>query len=159
MTTEVEAQKKNTFLIAMTTLICLSASLMTLTLYTPTREKILDLTGAYDRKVIGKIDGNITQNGPHITVVKIKTRQEISIEIFEKKSEQDSYQLKRKIDLPDIQDAYFNLYGEATNLALTDVDSDGVQEIIAPTLDQDLSPRLNVIKYDPTTGSFDRAAR
>ena len=52
------------------------------------------------------------------------------------------------IPLPDHKDGFFLYQGEATNLALEDVDGDQQLDIIAPSYDNNLVARLNVYSYD-----------
>ena len=44
--------------------------------------------------------------------------------------------------------------GQATNLALKDIDGDNSMEIIVPTYDSNLVAHLNVYKYDPFSRRF-----
>ena len=50
----------------------------------------------------------------------------------------------------------FDLKGNTTNLAIMDVDHDGVLELLAPAYDDNLIPRLNIYKYSPQDRSFTR---
>ena len=84
----------------------------------------------------------------------IKNKNSLSIEVYDQDAEEMT--LIAKIPLNETRDAYFSAKGNATNLALTDVDSDGALEIVAPTYDDQMIPRLNIFKYNPETKSFDR---
>ncbi|HEY1078908.1 MAG TPA: hypothetical protein VGE46_02390 [Bdellovibrio sp.] len=62
-----------------------------------------------------------------------------------------------KIPLFDARDGHVLMQGNATNLAITDVDKDGQLEIVVPTYDDQSVPRLNIFRYNPLNKAFDRA--
>jgi hypothetical protein len=88
--------------------------------------------------------------------LKIQTADTLSLEVFESDGDSQKMKFFKRIVLPETRDAYFNFHGNATNLALTDVDGDGSMEIVAPTFDENLIPRLNVYKYDSERQDFIR---
>lgn len=105
------------------------------------------------RKVLSTATGDITGEGQLIKVVKIKTQKGLFIEIY---SVDASHQgpLVNRFRLPDTRDGYFHFRGQATNLALDDLDGDRVLEILAPSFDEELVAHLNIYKYDAETKSF-----
>ncbi|MGZ3774183.1 MAG: hypothetical protein ACXVCN_10730 [Bdellovibrio sp.] len=107
-----------------------------------------------DRTVLAKVSGNLTSQGPQVTVLKIKTKESLSLEIYSNAPQ--SQTLMAKVPLSESQDGYFLLQGNATNLAIADIDKDGDSEIVAPTYDDQMIPRLNIFKYNSATKSFDR---
>ena len=56
--------------------------------------------------------------------------------------------------IPDRRDAYFDLQGRATNLALKDMNADGKPEIIAPSYDDEGVAHLNVYSYSEDAKKF-----
>ncbi len=110
------------------------------------------------RTVISTAKGDLGGNGSIYTVAKIKTRDNIYLEIFENIADQAPHLVER-IELSDARDAYFNFDGQATNLAIDDVDGDGRPEILAPTFDRNLVGRLNVFQYNDSTQDFQKVIR
>lgn len=107
------------------------------------------------RSVLSTVDGNLLGDAVRFTVAKIRTRDALFIEIYEK-PEEGTMKLVEKVQLADTRDGYFSFNGRATNLALTDIDGDGRPEILAPSFDADLIGRLNVYKYVPGSKGLQR---
>lgn len=104
------------------------------------------------RIVLSSVDGHL-RDGTAIKVVKIKTHNGLFLEIYNK-SQSGHFPLMGSIPLPDHKDGFFLYQGEATNLALEDVDGDQQLDIIAPSYDNNLVARLNVYSYDQRSGEF-----
>jgi len=132
------------------------ALLVTAIAMTPSwRQEVRDFFSPEQRVILAKVSGSLTPEGPHVTVLKIQTRDSLILEVYTSDdSEQNT--LMAKITLPEKRDAYFQLKGNATNLSLVDVDNDGTLEIIAPAFDDQMIARLNIYKFNPATHSFDR---
>lgn len=90
------------------------------------------------------------------TILKIRQRDQIFVEVYKQTDPQAEAVFVTRIDLTDRKDAFFNFRGQATNLAVTDIDQDGVQEILIPAYDQDMTARLNIYKFNSTTNTFTR---
>ncbi len=108
------------------------------------------------RSVLSQAEGVLIPGEPPETVVKVLNRDHISLEIYSNPKDGAEHQLIYTIDLPDSRDAYFNYSGVATNLVLGDIDNDGQLEVLAPTFDENLIPRLRVYKYDMVSKTFYR---
>jgi hypothetical protein len=131
------------------------ALLVTMVAITPSlRQQVRDFFTPEHRTILAKVNGDLTGDGLKVMVLKIRTRESLVLEIY--RDEMEGMSLMAKITLPEKRDAYFLLKGNATNLGLADVDSDGVLEILAPTFDDQMVARLNIYKYNPQTHSFDR---
>lgn len=104
------------------------------------------------RVVLSTITGDITNDGILSKVVKVRSDNQIYIEIY--KLYNSGQELVSKLVIPDVHDGYFHIKGESTNLLLNDVDGDKVPEIIAPSFDKDLVAHLNVFKFDKNSKSF-----
>lgn len=96
------------------------------------------------------------ETGEKLVVLKVQTADSLALEIFlaDKTAARASF-LKR-IVLPEKRDGYFNFRGNSANLVMSDIDGDQIIDIIAPTFDDNLMPRLNVFKYIPDTKDFVR---
>lgn len=110
------------------------------------------------RTVVSTAKGDLSGAGSMYTVAKVKTRDNIYLEIFEN-IVNEAPRLVERIELADTRDAFFNFDGQATNLAIEDIDGDGKPEILAPTFDRNLTGRLNVFHYDETTRDFQKVIR
>lgn len=114
------------------------------------------------RTVVSTAKGNLSGTASTYTVAKVKTRDNIYLEIFETILEQmdldqppaSTQHLVERIELNGAHDAYFTFNGQTTNLAIDDINGDGKPEILVPTFDKNLVGRLNVIEYDRDSREF-----
>jgi len=122
------------------------------------------------RTVVSTAKGDLSGTGVMFTVAKVKTR-----EIFEtvieqtldgetesassSASESSATRLVERIEISDARDAFFSFNGQATNLAIDDINGDGRPEILVPTFDRNLVGRLNVFEYNNDTREFSRVIR
>lgn len=134
----------------------IAMSLITIAVVPSLRTSVRDFFADSQREILAKVSGHLSESGPQITVLKIKSKNTISIEIYTQ-DENGALVLMSKIPLFDARDGHVLIQGNATNLAITDMDKDGTLEIVVPTYNDQMVPRLNVFKYNPTTKSFDRA--
>lgn len=151
-----DAQKKKLFWISFPTLCLISTSLIILSVIPSSREFIRSIIVENSRIILAKADGDITGKGLIVSVIKVKSADTLSLEIFEHKNDPQGSKFLKRIILAEKRDAYFSFRGNATNLAVTDIDHDGTLEIVAPTFDENLIPRLNVFKYDLDRSDFIR---
>ena len=110
------------------------------------------------RVVVSTAKGDLLGVGTHLTVAKVKTRDSLLLEVYESVAD-GTQRLMERIELPDKKDGFFNFNGQATNLAIDDVDGDGRLEIIAPSFDQNLVGHLNIYHYDQGARGFQRVLR
>ena len=153
MSSESVFSKKEISLLAILAVIAMI--LVTVAVVPGLRTSAKALFSHQDRQILAKISGDIRPQGPHITVLKIKTEEGLSLEIYSV-DKTEGMTLMAKIPLSEKRDGYFSLKGNATNLALTDVDQDGAMEIVAPTYDDQMVPRLNIFKYNAESKHFER---
>ena len=156
MTTSDSTFKKSE-LLTMALLALVAMALVTVVVVPALRTKVKDVFVTPDREVLAKVSGKISTEGPQVTVLKIKNQNALSVEVFAAE-EGGALALIAKIPLFEVRDGHFLLKGNATNLALMDVDNDGHLEIVAPTYDDQLVPRLNVFRYNVNSKSFDRVS-
>lgn len=115
-----------------------------------------------DRKILAKVVTRIDLNKPdEFFIFKIQQGDQLFVEVYKQVKDEAATteaesQFLTKILLAEKKDAFVNFQGNATNLAVTDMDHDGKQEIIIPSYDNEISPRLNIYKYNEETQSFDR---
>lgn len=107
-----------------------------------------------ERKVLSTVEGRLQHNGQNFKVLKIQNKKGLSLEIYGH-TDGSIRRLREKIKLPDNRDGYVQFHGQATNLALQDVDGDNQVEIIAPTYDNNLAAHLNIYRYDEVLDKFE----
>lgn len=106
------------------------------------------------RQVLSIANGNLLHDGSFVKVVKYKTLSGILIEILSS-DDSGSRSLIDRIEISDKHDGFFDFYGEASQLAIMDVDEDGKMELVAPTFDSNLVAHLNIYKYNEVTQKFE----
>jgi hypothetical protein len=107
-----------------------------------------------ERKILSVATGPIFPEGKRGRVLKLSTTEGIVLEIYGPLKEQAEALIDR-IVLGDRRDGYFQFQARATNLALKDLDNDLVYEIIAPSYDASLIPRLNIFRYNKDSAKFE----
>lgn len=120
------------------------------------RNSVKELFSSDSRTVIAKVSGSLTPEGPNVTVLKIHSKSFLELEVYKTDADGGGMAMIAKIPLSESRDGYFSLKGNSTNLALTDYDGDGTLEIVAPTFDDQMVPRLNIFKYNSATHGFDK---
>jgi hypothetical protein len=147
---------KRGFYILASSLTAIAVCLGILTAWERPREFIRAVLFAEKREILAKAQGDLNGRGLNIVAIKVKTADTLSVEIYDWNLQKTGTQFRSRIILPEKRDAFMNFRDNAVNLALADVDNDGNLEIIAPTFDENLIPRLNVYKYQESTQSFER---
>lgn len=87
-------------------------------------------------------------------MVKYQTIEGIVVEVLSS-DESGSRSVIDRIKIPGEYDGFFDFYGQASQLAIMDVDEDGQLELVAPTFDKQLIAHLNVFKFNPTSRQFE----
>jgi len=155
MTTKTDSTFSKNELVLMLALALVAMTITTVAVVPSLRDKVKAAFELGDREILAKVSGRISVKGPRVTVLKIREKNRLSLEVYDLDGA-DGMGLIAKIPLAESRDGYFSLQGNATNLALTDVDSDGQMEIVAPTYDEQMVPRLNIYKYNFDTKGFDK---
>lgn len=120
------------------------------------RQSVRSFFSTEERQILAKIVTQLTSKEESFTLVKIKQKDELFVEVYKQSDPQAASSFIGKIELNDRKDAFFNFRGQATNMAVSDIDQDGIQEILIPTYDQDMTARLNIYKYDVKSNNFTR---
>ena len=122
-------------------------------LLSPARYKIQSYLFPDKDELLSVIVGDVTGKGDYVKVLKFKTKNSIRVEFLE----QNSRGAKKLITEKNIHHPYngfFEYRGDSTQLAMGDVDGDGVMEVMAPSFDENLTAHLNVYYYDPDERLF-----
>lgn len=138
------------------TVSCLAS--LAVTLHPDARASIRAALLGDARTVVSTVKGDLLGDGSELTVAKVKTRNAMLLEVYQPLAS-GTQRLLGRIDLSDKRDGYFNFNGQATNLALEDVDGDGQLEILAAGFDQHLVGKLHVFSYDKDAKGFQRVMR
>lgn len=134
-------------------LIALAFSLAVIAGIPSLRQKVRDQILPDRREIVAKIEGQISNQLPQLTILKIKTRDQFFIEIY---STGEDLTLMQRIAIEEPTDGHFEFQGQYTNLALADLDVNGEFEIICPMYDRNGTPRLLVFKYNPEILTFEK---
>lgn len=107
-----------------------------------------------ERKILSVLSGELNRGGLIIRAVKVQTPTGIVVEVYGP-IEDGIRPLIDQIYIPDPSDGYFQFTHRSSNLALQDLSGNGYQELIIPSYDSNLVPRLNVFKYSEATERFE----
>ena len=107
-----------------------------------------------ERAVLSIVTGDLMKNGHPVKIIKVREEGSLFLEIFALNNLTHSFQLMQRIALGQEHDAFFNLHGKTTNLALDDVDGDSQSEIIVPTFDRNFLAQLSIFRYIEATNTF-----
>ncbi|HRK06232.1 MAG TPA: hypothetical protein PLZ57_00565 [Pseudobdellovibrionaceae bacterium] len=110
------------------------------------------------RKIVSTAQADLLGDGSQFTVAKVKTRDNIYLEIFQTLAS-GAPRLVERIEIPDARDAYFNFNGQASNLAIQDLNGDGRPEILSPSFDRNLVGRLDAFEYQQGLNEFRKVVR
>ena len=104
-------------------------------------------------RLLASTANDIDGKGNYVKALKFKTHKGVRLEFIQMNS-QGVKQVMNKSKIPHLYDGFFEYRGESVQLAIGDIDGDGVMEIIAPTFDKNLNPYLNVYYYHKNLNSF-----
>jgi archaellum component FlaF (FlaF/FlaG flagellin family) len=111
-----------------------------------------------ERTILSAAQGDVLNNGTRAKVLKVFTNGELFIEVYGP-TENGIAPLIDQIRLGSKRNGYFMFNGQATTLAIDDVNGDSKLEILAPTFDKNLLAHLNVFQYDEAIKSFQRLSQ
>lgn len=111
------------------------------------RERIREFIVQDQRKILAKAIGDLTGLNESFTVLKVKTQDSLSIEVYQNFDGDQKTAFRARYILPEKRDGFFTYQGNATNLILMDVNADGSLEILTSTYDENLVPRMHVLRF------------
>lgn len=109
------------------------------------RLRVQTLFVSDQKKLLAQVSGALSGDGAIYSVLKYQTSRGILVEIIRED------ELVDRTYIPDRHDGFFTFNGQASRLALVDLDSQPGLEIIAPTYDEKLNAHLNVLKFSSET--------
>ena len=107
------------------------------------------------REILAKTSAKISPDGPLVAVFKLLEDGRLKIEVYKVENSGETT-LSQIFELNETRDGYIHLQGNATNLALSDTDNDGALDIIAPSFDDQMTPRLNIFRFNSTLQNFEK---
>ena len=117
--------------------------------------RYLNIENGEKRFILAKIFTQI--NEKKYVIFKIRTDEGVLVEIYEKDNQTYFQKLKQKIIFPGDKNAFLMINENSVMLALSDIDKNGINEIIIPTVDQYGISRLNIFKYDQDLNQFSQS--
>jgi hypothetical protein len=111
-----------------------------------------------ERQVLAKITAYYGVQQNQYTILKVRDSLGIKVEIYSVALADSQQVFKQSFDLNKDSDAFITLDKSSTNLALSDLDSDGQLDILAPSVDQNGNLRLNAFRYSPELSLFQAMA-
>ncbi len=134
--------------IASLTLVLLS---FTLILSPKIRFSLNNLIENKNREIIAILETNLSIPNKDFKILKIKQNSDLWIEIYDLSSSKDrvaQFQLLKKTDAQMFVDK------KSSSLFASDLDGDEILEILAPSFNSKLHPKIHAFRYNPTTDSF-----
>ncbi len=119
------------------------------------RASLSSLLKNQQRTVLAKLTGFFSNEQVEMLILKVRDSAGLQIEIYEVNRKQDTQVLKQKFDLSEDADSYVTIDKNSTNLALQDVDQDGILDIIAPSVDRNGNLRLNTFRFNSELKMFE----
>lgn len=109
-------------------------------------------------KIIGVVSGSIHPNGPWVEASKWARHSGIEVRLMLSYFDdtQVSEPVVQDFIIPKASDGHTYLNNNMTNIAFVNVDEDEWSEIVIPFFEENLIPRLYVLKYDPIIRQFVR---
>lgn len=147
--------KQKAFWPAFFVIIGLSIGISAINLNDPLRERIRDFLIQDRRQILAKAIGDLSGKNELFTILKVKTRDSLSLEIYENDETNAKSEFRGRHILPEKRDGHFTFHGNAINLLLMDVNGDGAFEILTSTYDENLVPRMHVLRFHNDLSAFE----
>lgn len=127
------------------------------------RKRLHTLVWGADRKILATLVEDLDRTGTPISIFKVKENGSLFIELYFTKAPEEiaetlqnrSFELLQRIELPGSLEGFFTFMGEATNLAVANLDNDPYLELIIPSYNYDFMASLDIIKYNSTTHKYE----
>jgi len=106
------------------------------------------------QKTLQTADSHLTEKKGVTRVLKIKRGDKIYLEFLTQLPD-NSFLHINSVQLNGEREAYYDYWGEITSLQILDEDGDGKLDIIAPTFDEFLQPKVNLVFYNEKKRKFE----
>ncbi|MDE0151562.1 MAG: hypothetical protein OXK80_03555 [Bdellovibrionales bacterium] len=122
-------------------------------LFSYKREQIYSFWNPSQDRLLSTVVGDISGEGHYFKVLKFRTSKGVRME-FLRYRPNGIKELVREVNLPGPYNGFFAYRGHSVQLAMGDINGDGLMEVMAPTFDENLKARLNVYYYHTDHQNF-----
>ncbi len=122
-------------------------------LFSPARKWVQSQIRTTDQKLLSVVYGDLMHDRSSIKVVKFKTLTGIILEFYSQYAN-GYHSLISRVEIPNVQNGFFDHRGQAVQLAVVDLDGDGKMELISPTFNETLLASLNPYHYSQEEEAF-----
>lgn len=136
-------------------LISASVGMTLLNLNESARDTVRDFLFPDQRNVLAKAVGDLSGHHDSFTVLKVKTRDSLAIEVYQNVEGSSKTDFRARYILPEKRDALFTFHTNAVRLILMDVNVDGSMEILTSAYDENLVPRMHVLHFYNDRNDFE----
>lgn len=136
-------------------LVALFAIMLIATMHPDVRSAMRGSFVKDQRMVVSTVHADLIGDGTRFQIAKIKTQDALLLEIYENLPNGGTRLIERTV-MTDKRDGFFTFNGQATNLAVEDINGDGRPEILAPSFDNNLVGHVNIYSYDKDAKSLTR---
>jgi hypothetical protein len=117
------------------------------------RNNIRGFLNLSSRQILATANGDFMGEGQEMFLIKVEENRQVFLEFYTKTNE--NLRFFQRLILAGPLDGYFTFQGEATNLAITNLDPDSPLEILVPSFDEEFVAHLQLIKYSSLTQKFE----
>jgi len=122
--------------------------------YSPFRKRVQNIIRSKSEIILASAESRIFSSRDSYKIVKVRRSDAIDIEIF-KKNRKGAFERFQLIHIPNARDAYFEFGSQTLNLAMQDMDNDGVSEILVPLFVENNKSFLAIYKYNIIANKFE----
>lgn len=127
------------------------------------RKHLQLLVWGESRKILATLVEDLDRTGNPVSIFKVREKGSLFIEVYSTSSPEGlantiqsrSFELIQKLELPGAVDGFVSFMGEATNLAVANLDNDPYLELIIPSYNFEFVASLDIIKYNPGTKKYE----
>ena len=109
--------------------------------------KLTDFLFGTERSVLAQME--MDMDGQKYKVIKVSSIQGLAVEVY-RYTDEGPFFIDSQF-LTDKKDGFYKFENKKYNLFLKDINGDGRNEIVTPTVDKNMKGRLNVFFFDPDT--------
>ncbi len=130
--------------------------LLSLVLLNPAvKQKTMSLFLDTQKQVLSQLE--MQSQGRTYKIVKVQNLNGLAVELY--KIEEGELIFLDSKELTDKKDAFYKFGDKKHNLFLKDINSDGMPEVILPSLDKNMKARLNVYSFDSVNETLEKQSQ
>ncbi len=137
------------------TLFFISIVISFILLNSKVQSKFIHLFFGTGRSVLAQME--MDMEGQKYKVIKVSNTQGLAIEIY-RNTDEGPFFIDSKT-LTDKKDGFYKFNNKKYNLFLKDINGDGRNEIVTPTVDKNMKGRLNIFFFDPETEQLNKMTK